>query len=120
MYEDPGRKVYCRFEDGFRLRHASLEKGAVMTKVVTLDGYRAPVSVEPDAHGQAALLLTESLLHTLVDKGALSNGEAIEAIEIAAEVKYEVATSDDESRKRMDESLELLTKMRVSFQSDER
>lgn len=90
-----------------------------MTKTVLLDvPFQPAVIVEPDAHGQAGLLLTESLLHALVDKGTLTNAEAIEIIEIAAEVKYEVATSDNESRKRMDESLELLTKMRVSFQSD--
>jgi hypothetical protein len=31
-----------------------------------------PLDLEPDAQGQAALLLTESLIHTLVDKRILT------------------------------------------------
>lgn len=90
-----------------------------MTKTVLLDVPFSPaIIVEPDAYGQAGLLLTESLLHALVDKGALTNAEAVEIVEIAAEVKYEVATSANKSRESMDEALELLTRMRVSFQAD--
>jgi hypothetical protein len=42
---------------------------------------------EPDAHGQAALLLAESLIHMLVDIRILSLGQAVEVLQIAAEVK---------------------------------
>jgi hypothetical protein len=75
--------------------------------------------VEPDAHGQAALLLTESLIHMLVERGALTNTEAVEVVKIAAEVKLEVASAAGESAKRMKESLCLLSKMQGSFQSDQ-
>ena len=78
-----------------------------------------PVIVEPDAHGQAALLLTESLIHMLVDRGAITNTQAVEVVQVAAEVKVEVATSAGESAKRIKESLDLLTKMQSSFESDE-
>ncbi len=80
----------------------------------------SPAIVEPDAHGQAALLLTESLIHMLVDHRALTNTEAIEVVQIAAEVKVEVASSAGQSSKRMQESLALLTKMQTSFESDQR
>ena len=77
-----------------------------------------PVVAEPDAHGQAALLLTESLIHALVEKGQLSVPEAVEVIEIAADVKVEVATVAGESKARMEESLALLGKMSASFGTD--
>lgn len=75
--------------------------------------------LEPDAHGQAALLLTESLIHMMVEKSVITNGEAIEVIQTAAEVKIEVATAEGESKKRMKESLFLLSAMQVSFAADE-
>lgn len=89
-----------------------------MAEIDTFDVPLPPL-VEPDAHGQAALLLTESLLHALVANAVLSNGQAVEVIEIAAEVKVEVATADHESRKRIDESLKLLADIQASFESDE-
>lgn len=75
-------------------------------------------AVEPDAHGQAALLLIESLIHSLVDKAMLTNAEAIVVIETAQDVKVEVATSDGESVRRIQESLDLLSKMAASFEAD--
>ena len=74
---------------------------------------------EPDAHGQAALLLTESLIHTLIENAAMSNQDAIQVVRSAAEVKVEVATAAGESNKRMKESLKLLDQMRRSLESDE-
>ena len=75
-------------------------------------------TVEPDAHGQAALLLTESLVRMLVERHALTNAEAIEVVQTAEEVKVEVAQAAGESSKRMNESLILLAKLRCSFESD--
>ena len=77
-----------------------------------------PPKIEPDAHGQAALLLTESLIHMLVDHRILSLDQAVEVIQIAAEVKTEVAAAAGESRARMNESLALLAGMSNSFESD--
>ena len=88
-----------------------------------LDGIKHPsaptVVVEPDAHGQAALLLTESLIHMLVDRGTLTNTDAVEIVQTAAEVKVEVASAAGESAKRMTESLVLLAEMQSSFESDQ-
>jgi hypothetical protein len=83
------------------------------------DGRGLPSVLEPDAHGQAALLLTESLIHTLVENSAITNDQAIEVIRTAAEVKVEVATAAHESNGRMQESLALLSKMASSFESDQ-
>lgn len=44
--------------------------------------------------GQAALLLTESLMHALVAKDALSREEFIEVVEGAAEVEHELITAN--------------------------
>ncbi|MBC7799431.1 MAG: hypothetical protein H7Z10_02315 [Gemmatimonadaceae bacterium] len=77
-----------------------------------------PIISEPDAHGQAALLLTESLIHILVDKRTLTAAEAVEVVTTAAEVKVEVAEAAGESEARMRESLVLLAKMAGSFEVD--
>ena len=52
-----------------------------------------PANIEPDAHGQAALLLAESMLHTLLARGVVTLEEAVEVVQTAAEVKVEVAAA---------------------------
>ena len=42
-------------------------------------------------HGQAALLLTESLMHILVENGTISREQFIEVVEGAAEVERELS-----------------------------
>lgn len=74
--------------------------------------------LEPDAHGQAALLLAEATLHMLVETGVLSNAQAIEVVETTAEVKVEVAEAAGESEKRMQASLTLLYKIADTFRSN--
>ncbi|UAJ12557.1 hypothetical protein [Polymorphobacter megasporae] len=83
------------------------------------DGIR-PVAVgaEPDAHGQAALLLAESILHALVDTSVLTNSEAINVVTNATEVKRALATAAGESSGRMQQSLDLLMRMTASFETD--
>jgi hypothetical protein len=78
-----------------------------------------PSTIEPDAHGQAALLLTESLLHMLVENGKLTNSQAVDVVHTAAVVKVEVAEAAGESECRMLESLALLNRMEDSFRADE-
>lgn len=76
------------------------------------------VAVEPDAHGQAALLLAESILHALVDTSVLTNAEAVSVVTNASEVKREVAIAAGESAGRMQQSLDLLMRMTASFETD--
>lgn len=76
---------------------------------------------EPDAHGQAALLLAESTLHALVEAKALTVGEAIAVVDTAAaaEVKVEVAEAAAESRPTMEHSLALLASISQSLRLDQ-
>ena len=49
----------------------------------------------PDAHGQAALLLVESLIHGLMERSVLSVGEAIDIVETADSVQVDAAIEAD-------------------------
>jgi len=76
------------------------------------------LSSEPDAHGQAALLLAESILHALVESKTLSLEDALSVISTTCEVKVEVAALSGESHGRMVESLQLLKAISASFDVD--
>ena len=75
---------------------------------------------EPDAHGQAALLLVESLIHDLVARTVISVDEAIEIVQVAAEVKAEVAAELGDSPATMRHSLALLESIAHSLKGDAR
>ncbi len=82
-------------------------------------GARARPSIEePDAHGQAALILAESTLHMLVERGVLSVSDAVAVVQTAAEVKVAVASLAGESDGRMQASLDLLLRISDSFATD--
>lgn len=70
---------------------ADLEAEAAQVRL--LDGQIFPMAgtALDDAHGRAALLLVESLLHALVDKAVITRGEAIDVIDIAADVEAALA-----------------------------
>lgn len=55
------------------------------------DNDEAPRGAEsaPDPHGEAALLLVESLLHSLTERSIITLAEAVEIVEDAAEVAQE-------------------------------
>lgn len=74
--------------------------------------------LEPDAHGQAALLLAESILHALVETKTLTIEAALSIIQTTCEVKVEVAEQAGESNGRMQESLVLLRAIAASFAVD--
>ncbi|WP_375393898.1 hypothetical protein [uncultured Sphingomonas sp.] len=73
---------------------------------------------EPDAHGQAALILAESILHALVEAGELTTQQALDVVHSAEEIKTEVAALSGESKTRMHESLELLKRIGISIEKD--
>lgn len=90
-----------------------------MSHPATGEGANAAPSIEePDAHGQAALLLAESTLHMLVEKSVIKVTEAVAVIQTAAEVKAEIATQAGESQERMQASLDLLFRISDSFAVD--
>lgn len=74
-----------------------------------------PSSLEPDAHGQAALLLAESMLHALVEAHVLTIEQALSAIRTTCVIKAEIAEKTGESLGRMHESLGLLKAIASSF-----
>lgn len=81
-------------------------------------GHAAAVPREPDAHGQAAMLLVESLIHGLIARSALSVREAIEIVEVAAEVKIEIGADLGDSPATMRRSLALLGAISSSLRQD--
>lgn len=85
---------------------------------ISPEGETIVPQVEPDAHGQAALLLAESILHALVETSTLSLAEALSVIQTTCEVKVEVAEREGKSSRRMHESLSLLRAMSNSFAAD--
>ena len=76
-------------------------------------------SHSPDPHGQAALLLVESLLHDLIGKKLLTVAGAIDVINVACEVKQELADEMGDTRSTYEQSLALLSAMRRSMETDE-
>jgi len=72
----------------------------------------------PDAHGQAAVLLVESLIHGLVARSILSVADAIEIVDIAAEVKLDIAEEMGDSPATMRKSLGILGAMSDSLKHD--
>lgn len=63
----------------------------------------------PDAHGQAAFLLVESLILGLVERSVIRVNDALEIIDAAAEVKAEIAIDLGDPPETRDRSLALLT-----------
>ena len=51
----------------------------------------------PDAHGAAALLLVESLIHSLCEHAVLNTSQAVAIVERAVEVQYDLAIAADEA-----------------------
>lgn len=72
----------------------------------------------PDAHGQAAMLLVESLIHGLIAKSVISSGEAIEIVDVAVDVKKEIAGELGDSPQTLQKSLAILSAIRVSLEHD--
>lgn len=72
----------------------------------------------PDAHGQAAILLVESLIHGLVARSIISVADAVEIVGVAAEVKEEVGADLGDSPETMEKSLTILGAIQASLSLD--
>lgn len=72
-----------------------------------------------DPHGQAALLLVESLIHGLCENATLDTQQAIEIAERALEVQFEHAETTDADAAPMWRSYQLLTNIAASLKVDE-
>lgn len=85
---------------------------------ISNDNDHAPLR-GPDAHGQAAMLLVESLIHGLIARSVISVGDAIEIVEVAADVKHEIADEMGDSPATLRKSLGLLTAITASLTNDQ-
>lgn len=72
----------------------------------------------PDPHGHAALLLVESLIHGLLARSIISNGDAIDIVEGADSVQVEMAEMADGASAPMWRSHALLTAIAESLRYD--
>lgn len=85
------------------------------------DGNRAvaPGDVgDVDPHGRAALLLVESLMHTLLERSVISLGEAVEAVQVASLVTSELAFDQGGASAGLAKSQALLTAIGASLRID--
>lgn len=78
-------------------------------------------SSAPGAYGHAALLLVESLIHTLCDKAALSVDESVEIVQRAIDVQFEHAEAEaaDGAAGPMWQAHALLSSIAVSLKIDD-
>ncbi|RYF22476.1 MAG: hypothetical protein EOO77_04030 [Oxalobacteraceae bacterium] len=77
---------------------------------------QSPLTV--DAHGHAALLLVESLIHGMIERSQLSSADAIEIIEGAANVQGQIAEAADGAGATMWQAQALLERMSGSLALD--
>lgn len=72
----------------------------------------------PDAHGQAALVLVESLIHGLCEKAILSTNDAVEILERAVDVQLDHAETGGSEATTMWQSHALLLSIANSLSID--
>lgn len=82
------------------------------------DARASPFTATSEANGQAAILLVESLIHGLISKSVISVAEAVEIIEIAADVTSEIAIKEDGSHATAGKSFTLLSAIAGSLRHD--
>lgn len=89
-----------------------------MPSDVSNDNHVVPSAREPDAHGQAAMLLVESLIHGLIERSVLSVADAVEIVEVATEVKKAIGEDLGDSSATLNKSLQLLQAISDSLRPD--
>ncbi|RZL51649.1 MAG: hypothetical protein EOP65_17055 [Sphingomonas sp.] len=71
-----------------------------------------------DAHGEAAMLLVESLIHGLVARSVLSVDEAIALVTVAVDARAEIVADRGEADAAQDRALALLSGIGASLAYD--
>jgi hypothetical protein len=72
----------------------------------------------PDSNGHAAMLLVESLIHSLVAASVISLAQAINVVDIAADVNAEIIASQDDDAESFQQSLRILEQLESSLNRD--
>ena len=73
---------------------------------------------EPDAHGQAAMLLVEGLIHGLIGRSVITVADAVEIVEVSADVKADIGEELGDSPATLEKSLALLGAISASLKPD--
>lgn len=81
---------------------------------------RSDIPLLADAHGQAALLLVESLIHGLCENETLNARQAVDIAERAVEVQLDEAEAAESGAAHMWRSHQLLTAITASLRVDDR
>lgn len=88
-----------------------------MTGDISNDNNVLPLR-EPDAHGQAAMLLVESLIHGLIARKVLSVADAVEIVDVAIEVKSEIGPELGDTPATLQKSINMLQAINASLRPD--
>ncbi|MCP3735739.1 hypothetical protein M9979_12730 [Sphingomonas sp. RP10(2022)] len=72
----------------------------------------------PDAQGQAALLLVESLIHALVGRSVMTLEEGVEIVQTAIDVQVDVARAAGAAGAPMWQAHALLTRVAETLRID--
>lgn len=96
--------------------HALACTKGVTRSMNNTDTVQAPPA---DAHGHAALLLLEALIHGLCEKDVLSRNDAIDIVDSAASVQLDVSDAATASQAAMRQAHALLVAIAGSFQIDQ-
>ena len=72
----------------------------------------------PDPHGRAALLLVESLLHTLIERSALNVEDVLDVITVAIDANEELAADRGELEDPADQTTVVLSAILHSLSHD--
>ena len=70
------------------------------------------------ASGQAALLLTESLIHSLISSSVITVADAVDIVEIAADSGQEILDNKEGSQPIIKKAIDLLEAIRASLMYD--
>jgi hypothetical protein len=73
---------------------------------------------EPDAHGQAAILLVESLIHGLIARSVITVEDAMEVVTVAIDVAMEIGADFGDCRDSTYKSFAILAAIRESLSID--
>lgn len=82
------------------------------------DNTEVPNVRESDAHGQAAMLLVESLIHGLIEKKVITVADAVEVVNTATEVKIETGRELGDTAATLQKSIWLLEAVSTSLSRD--
>ncbi|WP_116091827.1 hypothetical protein [Sphingomonas crusticola] len=91
-----------------------------MTDVSNDNASRVPSEAqrEPDAHGQSAMLLVESLIHGLVARSSISVEDAVEIVSVAIDAKEATGAELGDTQATLEKSLHILGAVRASLSLD--